>query len=257
MRVGVHVPSDDPLAAAEDRGAEAVQIFLTPPQSWKKPPVRDDEDALRSSPIPVYVHAPYLINVASTQNRIRHPSRQNLQNTLEGAARIGAAGVVVHGGHVGDDDDPGVGFGHWRTTLERLETEIPILIENTAGGENAMARQIDRIERLWETIDGVEVPVGLCLDTCHLHAAGEDLVDGVKRLAALSGGISLVHLNDSKDPAGSGRDRHQNLDEGQVEVEALIEVVRIADADVICETPGGVAEHRADLAWIHQRVAAS
>jgi deoxyribonuclease-4 len=257
VRVGVHVPGDDPLAAAEERGAEAVQIFLTPPQSWKKPPVRDDEEALCSSPIPVYVHAPYLINVASTQNRIRHPSRQNLQNILEGAARIGAAGVVVHGGHVGDDDDPDLGFGHWRTTLERLETEVPILIENTAGGENAMARQIDRIERLWETIDGVEVPVGLCLDTCHLHAAGEDLVDGAKRLAALPGGISLVHLNDSKDPAGSGRDRHESLGKGQVEVEALVQVVGIAGADVICETPGTAADHRADLDWIRGRLGAS
>ena len=256
MRIGVHVPGDDPLTAAADRGAEAVQIFLTPPQSWKTPPVRDDEEALRTSPIPIYVHAPYLINVASTQNRIRHPSRQNLQNTLDGAARIGAAGVVVHGGHVGDDDDADIGFGHWRTTLERLETEVPILVENTAGGENAMARQIDRIERLWETIDGVAVRVGLCLDTCHLHAAGEDLVDGVERLAALPGGISLVHLNDSKDPAGSGRDRHQNLGKGQLEVEALLEVVRVAGTDVICETPGGVAEHRADLAWIRERVAA-
>lgn len=254
VRIGVHVPGDDPLAEAEARGADAVQIFLTPPQSWRKPPVRDDEDALRASPLPVYVHAPYLINVASASNRIRHPSRQNLQNTMEGAARIGAAGVIVHGGHVGDDDDPTIGMGHWRTTLERLETDVSILIENTAGGENAMARQIDRIEQLWEAIAGVDVPVGLCLDTCHLHAAGEDLLDGVKRLAALPGGISLVHLNDSKDPAGSGRDRHQNLGNGQVEVETLVEVVRIADADVICETPGDVADHRADLAWIRDRL---
>lgn len=254
MRIGVHVPPEDPLAEAAARGADAVQVFLTPPQSWRTPPERADEEALRTSEVPVYVHAPYIINVATTANRVRHPSRQNLEKTVRAAERIGAAGVVVHGGHVTDDDDPEAGYANWRTTLDRLETTVPILIENTAGGENAMARQVDRIARLWEVLDGCETPHGLCLDTCHLHAAGEELVDGVDRLLASVGRVDLVHLNDSKDERGSGRDRHENLGAGQVGESGLVEVVRRCGADVICETPGDVDRHRADLAWIRDRV---
>ena len=254
MRIGVHIPPEDPVAEATARGAEAVQIFLSEPQGYRKPAPRDDAEALRDWDVPVYVHAPYIINVASASNRIRHPSRQNLEQTVRAAEAIGAAGVVVHGGHVGDDDDPEVGFTNWRKTLDRLETTVPVLIENTAGGENAMARQVDRIARLWEVLDGCETPYGLCLDTCHLWAAGEAMVDGVARLVDACGGIDLVHLNDSKDESGSGRDRHQNLGAGEVDVEALVEVVRLADADVICETPGDPDDHVADIAWIRERL---
>lgn len=236
------------------RGAEAVQIFLTAPQSWTKPEPREDAAALRDAPLPVYVHAPYIINVASTANRVRHPSRQNLEHTVRAAEAIGAAGIVVHGGHVTDDDDPEEGFRHWRTTLDRLEADVPILIENTAGGDNAMARHVERIVRLWEVLDGCETAVGLCLDTCHLHAAGEDLVASVDTLLAAVGGIDLVHLNDSRDEPGSGRDRHQNLGAGQIDPAALVEVVRRADADVICETPGSAERHAEDIAWIRSRL---
>ncbi len=254
MRIGVHVSPHQPLAEAAARGAEAVQLFLSPPQSWGKPDPRDDAEALRDADIPVYVHAPYIINVATTSNRVRHPSRQNLENTVRAAEAIGAAGVIVHGGHVTDEDDPELGFVNWRKTLDRLETSVPILVENTAGGENAMARQVDRIVRLWAALDGCESPFGLCLDTCHLHAAGEDLVDGVDTLLAEVGTIDLVHLNDSKDEPGSGRDRHQNLGAGQIPPEAMVEVVRRAGADVICETPGDAARHRDDIEWIRARL---
>lgn len=255
MRLGVHVSGESPLAAAAERGAEVVQIFLTAPQSYDKPPQRDDDDELAASDVPIYVHAPYLINVATPVNRIRHPSRQNLANTMRGAERIGAAGVVVHGGHVGDDDDPEIGFENWRKTLERLSSPVPILIENTAGGENAMSRELDRIERLFEVLDGIETPVALCLDTCHLHAAGQELLDGVARMAALPGGIRLVHCNDSKDEFGSGRDRHENLGAGMIEADTLTSVIAASGApDLVCETPGDLNDHRADLAWLRQRL---
>lgn len=256
MLIGAHVPPADPLAAAAARGAEAVQIFLSSPQGWKRPEPREDAATLRVSSVPIYVHAPYIINCASTENRIRHPSRQNLQQTLDAAGEIGAAGVIVHGGHVGDDDDPTEGFAHWRTTLERAETEVPILIENTAGGDNAMARRVDTIERLWEAIDGVDAPVGFCLDTCHLHAAldpGTDLVAATERLRDRIGGIDLVHLNDSRDAAGSGRDRHTQVGAGRIDPDALVGMVEAADAPtVICETP---EETQADdIAWIRERL---
>lgn len=83
--------------------------------------------------IAIYIHAPYVLNVASTNNRIRIPSRQQLQKQLTMAACFGAAGVIVHGGHVLATDDPQVGFDNWRKAVDGLTIEVPLLIENTAG----------------------------------------------------------------------------------------------------------------------------
>jgi endonuclease IV len=170
MQVGFHLSGDAPLDAAAARGVDCVQFFLSDPQSWRTPPPRDDADALRAADMPLYVHAPYLVNVASPNNRIRVPSRRILQDTCEAAATVGAVAVIVHGGHVGDDTDFADGVDNWRKALERVETDVPIYIENTAGGDNAMARTLDAIERLWAGLDGLDV--GFCFDTCHAHAAG-------------------------------------------------------------------------------------
>lgn len=255
MRIGAHVRSGDPLVAADERGAEAVQLFLSAPQQFKGPKPREDAADLRASDVAIYVHAPYLVNVATTNNRVRHPSRQLLEKTVRAAEDIGALGVIVHGGHLPEDDDVAEGFANWRSTLDRLETTIPILIENTAGGNNAVARHFDRIGRLWEALDGVETPFGFCLDTCHTHAAGEKLDDAVARILAITGAIDLVHLNDSKDEFGSGRDRHENLGHGRIDPDLLVEVVRAAQADVIVETPDGeAADQAADIAWLRARL---
>jgi deoxyribonuclease IV len=251
MRIGAHVRTADPLAAAAERDADIVQLFLSAPQTFKGPKPREDAEELRASPVGIYVHAPYLINVATPNNRVRHPSRQLLEKTVRAAEAIGAEGVIVHGGHVGADDDIEVGYGHWRSTLERLETTVPILIENTAGGDNAIARHFDRIGRLWEVLEGIETPFGLCLDTCHTHAGGEEVAGSVERIVALTGRIDLVHLNDSKDALGSGRDRHQNLGKGEIDLAALVEVVQRAGTDVLLETPepaGG--EHAGEIAFL-------
>ena len=253
MLIGAHVPSEDPLAEAAARGADLVQVFLSAPQTWKAPVPRDDAEHLRGADLPVYVHAPYLINVATTNNRVRHPSRKALQQACDAAAAIGAAGVVVHGGHLPVDDDPAEGIANWRKALDQLTTEVPVLIENTAGGDNAMARHLDRLEALWEGLAGTDVPLGLCLDTCHLHAAGEDLLEGAKRLRDLAGRIDLVHCNDSKDEPGSGRDRHANLGAGRIDPDLLVAVVEVAAAPVVVETPGEAADQAADIAWLRTR----
>ena len=252
MLIGAHIPNTAPLEAAAVRGADCVQFFLSTPQGWAAPKRRDDAGELRASPIPVYVHAPYLINVVSPNNKIRIPSRKNLAQTCEGAAEIGARAVIVHGGHVTTDDEIDEGFGRWRTTLERLESDVPLYIENTAGGDHAMTRHLDTIARLWEHLDGFDV--GFCLDTCHLHAAGEELVDAVDRVRATIGRIDLVHCNDSKDEPGCGRDRHENLGAGRIKPELMVEVVRAAGAPVICETPGDADAQAADIAWLRERL---
>ncbi|HEU0131330.1 MAG TPA: deoxyribonuclease IV [Mycobacteriales bacterium] len=252
MQIGAHVDPHDPVAEAKAREADLVQFFLSDPQGWKKPQPREDATALRASGITLYVHAPYIVNVASTNNKIRIPSRKILADQCAAAAEIGAAAVIVHGGHVGSDDEVEAGYENWRKTFERMESPVPVLIENTAGGDFAMARTFDRLARLWDALDGFDV--GFCLDTCHAHAGGEELVGIVERVLAITGRIDLVHANDSKDPAGSGRDRHENFGSGQIDPDVLVSVVELAGAPVVCETPGGVEGQAADIAYLRGRL---
>jgi deoxyribonuclease-4 len=247
--IGSHVNQADPLGIASAEDADLVQIFLGDPQSWKKPPPRDDIDELRASPLPIYVHAPYLVNLASPNNRIRIPSRKILRNTCDAAAEIGARAVIVHGGHVTEDDEPGAGFLRWRKGLDQLESEVPVYLENTAGGDHAMARHFDTIAGLWEAIG--DFGIGFCLDTCHAWAAGEALVDAVDRIRGITGRIDLVHCNDSKDAAGSGADRHANIGTGTIDPELLVAVVEAAGAPVVCETaPEG---RKDDIAFLRDQ----
>jgi deoxyribonuclease IV len=248
--VGAHIGPERPLEVAGELGAECVQIFISDPQGWEKPAPRDDAEELRSSPLPVYVHAPYLINVCSPRNNVRYGSRKILQQTCDGAAAIGAAGVIVHGGHSEDAVDQG--FGRWVRTLEMLKSQVPVLIENTAGGTNAVARKVDALGRLWEALSTAktEVEIGFCFDSCHAHAAGEDLSDVVERVRAVVGRIDLLHANDSRDPPGTGADRHANLGAGQIGADALREMIRAAGPPVVVETPGGADDLRADIEFV-------
>lgn len=249
MLIGSHVHNEDPLAAAQMDGADVVQFFLGNPQSWKKPQQRDDVDALKTSAVPLYVHAPYLINVASANNRIRIPSRKILQDTCDAAADINATAVIVHGGHA-DDDDIEAGVERWAKALEQLHTDVPVYLENTAGGDHAMARYFDTIARLWDRIG--DMGIGFCLDTCHAWAAGEELVDAVDRITSITGRIDLVHCNDSRDAAGSGADRHANFGTGQIDPQLLVAVVTAANAPVICET--AEEGRKDDIAFLREHV---
>jgi deoxyribonuclease-4 len=251
---GAHVGSADPLVQAEKVGAQVIQIFLGDPQSWKKPTPHPLADALTASGVPIYVHAPYLVNVASTNNKIRIPSRKILAQHAEAATAIGARGLIVHGGHVTAKDDPAVGFDNWRKTFERAGADggfgLPILIENTAGGENAMARRLDRLAMLWDAVG--EFGPGFVLDTCHAHAAGEALLDIVERVRAITGRIDLVHANNSRDEFGSGADRHANFDAGTFDSELIAAACHQAGCDVVVETP--VEGQAADLEFLRSRV---
>jgi deoxyribonuclease IV len=251
--LGAHVDSADPLSAAQAIGAEAVQFFMGDPQGWKKPPPHPHAEALRDSDVTIYIHAPYLINVASTNNKIRIPSRKMLLQHAEAAAGIGAKGLIVHGGHVTAKDDPAVGIENWRKAFERQEEAggfpLPILIENTAGGENAMARKFDRLAMLWDAVGQYEP--GFVLDTCHAWAGGEELDHIVDRVKAITGRIDLIHANNSRDGFDSGADRHANFDAGTFDPQVIADICRAAGSDVIIETPGeGIA---ADLEYLRTR----
>lgn len=270
MRIGCHISRQEFTdvttfqQALHVRNADAVQTFLADPQGWKKPVLTDELSAIAreaaEKDIGLYIHAPYVLNVASTNNRIRIPSRSLLFAHAELAAQIGAKGLIVHGGHVTRDDDPEVGVANWRKVFENavkdsgLETgfKLPILIENTAGGDNAMSRRLDSIAALWDAIG--EFNPGFCLDTCHAHASGEELDTVVDRVKAITGRIDLVHANNSKDAAGSGRDRHANFADGVIDPTVIAGIVRAAGADSIVETPWPEQAQAADIAYLRENV---
>ncbi|GAA3460578.1 deoxyribonuclease IV [Saccharothrix longispora] len=254
MRIGAHVRDDDPLGAAVDRGAEVVQFFLADPQGWKAPKPHPQTDGLLASDLDVFVHAPYLANVASLNNKIRIPSRKIVLQHAEAAAKVGAKGLIVHGGHVTKGDDPMDGVANWRKMFERQAEKggfaVPILIENTAGGDYAMARTFDMLARLWDAVG--EFDAGFCLDTCHAFASGEDLVGIVDRVKAITGRIDLVHLNSSRDEFGSARDRHANIASGTIDPDQLVAVAGAAGSPVLVETPDeGQAE---DIAFLREHL---
>jgi deoxyribonuclease IV len=262
MQIGAHVDQADPIAEAQARNTTLVQFFLGDPQSYQGPEVRYAggaeglrDDAARAG-VDLYVHAPYIVNVATTNNRIRIPSRKLLQQHIDAAASIGAKGLIVHGGHVNKDDDPVVGFDNWRKAIDATDLKLPLLIENTAGGDHAITRHLDRIGRVFDAISTTEQAdrVGFCLDTCHAHAGGNALETVVTDVLALTGRIDLVHCNDSRDEFDSGADRHANFGAGKIDPDLLAAVVRAAGAPVVCETPGGAVEHRADFAFLEERV---
>ncbi|ACQ80930.1 Xylose isomerase domain protein TIM barrel [Beutenbergia cavernae DSM 12333] len=244
MQIGAHVDQSDPVTQARAIGADIVQIFLGDPQSWKVtgPDYPGGAEALRAATeeagIDVYVHAPYVINVASPNNRIRIPSRKQLQGVVHEAAKVGAKGVVVHGGHVTAGTDLAVGYDNWRKAIDQLDAPVPIFIENTAGGEHSMARRLESIARLWDAVgqaDGGDA-VGFCLDTCHAWAGGIDLADAVEQVRGITGRVDLVHANNSRDAFDSGADRHANVVAGEIPPEAIAGVIRDAGTPAICET---------------------
>ncbi|MGH3693972.1 MAG: deoxyribonuclease IV [Pseudonocardiaceae bacterium] len=254
MRIGAHVSDNDPVTAATQRNAQAVQFFLADPQEWKAPGPHPQTTQLLEADLAVYIHSPYVINVASLNNRIRIPSRKLVAQHAAAAATIGAHGLVVHGGHLTKGEDPAQGFENWRKMFDRQSTEggfaTRILVENTAGGDNAMARRFDSLARLWDAIGDYDV--GFCLDTCHAYAAGEDLLDAVDRIRAITGRIDLVHCNNSRDEFGSARDRHAPLRQGTIDPEQLVAVCAAADAPVILETdPTTQAD---DIAWLRAQL---
>ncbi len=252
MNIGAHIPSKNAVEEIKQRKGDTFQIFVSSPQMWKSPKPREDVDILQDYDGPIYVHAPYLINVATPNNKVRHPSRKLLKDTCKVAASFGAKAVIVHGGSVGEVEILVRVMRTGESNRTFRDTGMRVLVENTAGGKNSVARYMDSIERLWEVIGHLNV--GLCLDTCHTWAGGiptEKAVRGFKKLVKK---IDLVHFNDSKDGFESSRDRHENLGKGNIPKAELEYVIKNCKTDIVVETPGGLEEQKKDIAWIKRRL---
>ena len=256
IAIGAHVGSDDPITDAISLNIPHIQIFCGQPQSFKAAsfPHPGGAEGLKAQAetanIGIYVHARYVINVASGNNKVRIPSRKLLQTDVDAAAQIGARAVIVHGGHITADDAPESGFENWAKALTGLDMKVPVLIENTAGGSHAMARHFESIAKLWDYVGGTGV--GFCLDTCHAHAGGIAMGDVAEKIIGITGKIDLIHCNDSRDEFDSGRDRHANLGQGNIEMSELLHCLEVANAPVILETPTeGVV---ADIAFLNDNL---
>ncbi len=275
--VGVHVPVSSGLAAggfahARAVGAEAVQVFVANPRGWALPsgdPAQDEafRGGCGDTGIRAYVHAPYLVNLASPTAQTLDRSVASGRHSLRRGAALCAAGVVVHTGSSVRGGDRAAALQQVRTALLPLLDDLPaagpdLLLEPTAGQGESLCAAVDELAPYLEALDG-HPRVGVCLDTCHAFAAGHDLAapGGLKRTldrlvrVAGSGRLRLVHANDSKDPVGSRRDRHERIGRGHIGLDAFAELFRhraTRGVPVVLETPGGAPEHTADLALLKQ-----
>jgi deoxyribonuclease IV len=267
MRFGAHVPSSTPASAAAERRAEVIQVFLSSPRQWRAPSPKPDGWIEEVAPLPLYVHAPYLVNLASASEDVRARSVTLLQATLTEADRVGADGVVVHAGQGGVGGSIDVALDLVVDGIVQLVATTPLLIENTATGVCSLGRDIDVWERLFARLHATDlrVPIGACLDTCHLWSGADWDDPDTAEVTSLTARFvapadtGLVHVNDSHDPAGAGRDHHANLGAGCIPPEGLLAMLDTARrrgwADAVVETPGGAEEQAADIAWLVEHAA--
>jgi deoxyribonuclease IV len=260
MLIGAHVSSagglDRAVDRAEERGAETIQIFNQIPRMWRPTKYTEDDFAafrerLTRSPVEsAYIHAVYLINVASDDKEVYRKSLASLTHALAVGDAIGAGGVVVHPGS-GKGQKPGPTFKQigkaFRESLVRTE-RCPLLCENTAGAGFTIGRTFEELARVIEVSGGGD-RLGVCLDSCHLYASGyevrerkafKSVVDEFDRVVGLDR-LHALHLNDSMTKFGSNRDRHANLGEGELGEEGLrvfLGEKRFKRQPVLLEVPG-------------------
>jgi deoxyribonuclease-4 len=263
--VGSHVAARDPFGGAAQVQAEVVQLHLSAPRMWRDPKQRPDAQALCDAGLVVSAHAPYLCNPASGDPLVRDKTARSLQATLDEAERCGVRGVVVHAGHAAGGGAMPDALDRWVELARSLASPVPLLIENTASGTTAPGRHLTDITRLFAALraEDLDVTIGACFDTCHAWAGDPDCAADpsgyVKAFAEAAGGIDLLHVNDSKDEAGAGRDRHENLGAGRIGLDGLAAMIRTAaELDTpaaVVETPSGDEAHRSDIATVRRMLA--
>jgi deoxyribonuclease-4 len=262
-RIGVHVGTTGGVWTAVDRavaaGANTFQIFSSSPRMWKGTPVKA-ADAAKMKDLrakydvgPVAIHASYLINLCSQTESVRENSTKAFRGEVERALDLGAEFLVLHpGSWKGLTREEGLTLAA-RSIEKAIEgidfagKDFKILIENTAGAEFSLGGKLEQVAELVETLKPC-APVAVCLDTCHVHVSGYDIVstDGyieTMKLVESTVGFDAVkvwHCNDAKAAMGSKLDRHEHIGEGTIGAEAfrrLLHDARFAHCAFIAETP--------------------
>ncbi|MFF5566780.1 deoxyribonuclease IV [Streptomyces sp. NPDC012623] len=271
--VGGHVPVAGGLATAglgyaRELAAEAVQVFVANPRGWATPAGNPAQDELfragcAAGRIPAYVHAPYLINFGSHTEATAEKSVESLRHSLRRGREIGALGVVVHTGSATGGRPREVALAQVRERMLPLLDELThdddpfLLLESTAGQGSSLCSRTWDFGPYFEALDA-HPKLGVCLDTCHIFAAGHDLAGphGMRQTLDLlvetvgEGRLKLIHANDSKDVAGAHKDRHENIGAGRIGEDPFRELFSHPATEgvpLVIETPGGTEGHRADV----------
>src|SRR3954451_2018316 len=269
--IGAHVSTGGGLPRAIERaeeiGCDSIQIFNQSPRMWRPTRYSDDDfaavrEAMKASSVEVVaIHAIYLINPATNDREMRKKSLDSLTHALRVGDGIGAMGVVIHPGALKADTRTNARKRAVKLIKEALaETErCPILYENTAGSPQLLGLDFDETAELIDKTGGPK-RLGLCIDSCHLHATGYDvrtpqgmkaLVDEIDAKIGLKQ-LKLLHVNDSRDARGSNRDRHAPIPDGEIGrkgMRAFLGEPRLQGLPAVLEGPGidGKAVVRKDI----------
>lgn len=277
--IGAHAPAAGGLAKAalpylDATGATAVQVFVSNPRGWALSagdPAQDEAfvAGIAERGIPAFVHASLLVNLGSPTPATVSHSAATLAHGLQRGAAIGARGVVFHAGSAVDEAHVSAALRQIRRELLPLldaAAEIggpKLLVEPSAGGGRSLAARVEDLADYLDAVGG-HPWLGVCLDTCHAWAAGHDLATAggmtatLETLLATVGPdrLALIHANDSRDPCGSRRDRHENIGAGTIGESAFAELLAhpaAAGVPVVVETPTtGSAGHAADITTLRR-----
>ena len=274
-RIGAHTPTSGGMAKrslgyAETIEAEVIQVFASNPRGWAMPePNRAADEEFKSKAnamdVTTYVHAPFLINLGSPTEGTYKNSLASTEYSLKRGKDIGALGVVIHTGSAVDEAHVPKAWKQihdgMMPILEALTDDSPsLLLEPTAGQGQSLVKKLDDLENYLKSLE-YHPKVGICLDTCHVFAAGHDIAkkggmtETLDLLIEIAGveRFQLIHANDSMDVCGALKDRHQNIGEGHIGVDAFKELFKhpaIANVPLILETPGEEPEHGKEVALL-------
>lgn len=277
MRLGAHVRTRGGLVAGIDyavaAGCQAIQLFVSNPRAWAPPAVSSQtarefvERRVMAGLGPVFAHTSYMVNIASPNPEFLKRSVDLARRELEATAAIGADGLVIHAGAGGPGERVAAverAAGSILAIVGDGDVQPDVVVELTAGGAGSVASSLPAAAELLDAV-GHHPRVKLCLDTCHLFAAGYplDTPEGVARSLSelrayrLTRRLRVVHANDAKDPRGSHRDRHQHVGEGFIGDDgfrAILADPAVRRATVLIETPGKIDEDRRNLARLRRLI---
>ncbi|MFB6137003.1 MAG: deoxyribonuclease IV [Halobacteriaceae archaeon] len=272
FRIGAHVSIADGFDAAVERevdlGGNCGQVFVGSPRGWAVSDVDEaDAEAFREAAEeadvgPWIVHGTYLINLATPKGDLATKSVDCLQAELDATAALDIPYYVFHpGAHTGAGEETGIENVGARLSDVDVPDGVTLLLENTAGKGTTVGRRLEHLDDMVAAADQGYGDLGVCLDTCHLFAAGyefdtpeamDDLVAAVDETVGLEH-VHYLHLNDSKHPCGSEKDEHEHVGEGEIGDEGFRQFVNheaLRDTPMVLETP----EDEKGYAWNVERV---
>ena len=271
--LGAHIPSAGMLGNSIRNGSKmgctAIQVFTSSPQQWKSKPVTDEvaadfKVAIRETGITEIVsHDSYLINLCAPDLAKREQSIEGIKSEIERCAKYGIRFVVSHmGSHVGQGEEAGLAgvVESTRRVLDETPDSVTICMETTAGQGTALMAKFEQLAHLIEQLND-HPRLAVCLDTCHVFVAGYDIrteetfthtFAEFDRIIGFDK-LKVVHCNDSKKGLGSRVDRHDNIGQGEIGLEAfrlLVNDSRFDQIPILLETPTDNEGHERDLATL-------